>query len=171
MELIGQAYDWLLTGAVILLAVLIICSVVRSVLGPRIADRIIAVNMVGTMIIMIIAILSVYLEENYLVDVCLIYAMISFLGVVVLCKVYTGVYLQKKRLHADMNAIEENLRRQQMADGGAGYGSPAEYGSQEGYGDQEGYDSQDGYDGQEEHDSRPADRCEMAQDRGEMPSR
>lgn len=117
MELIGQAYDWLLTGAVILLAVLIICSVVRSVLGPRIADRIIAVNMVGTMIIMIIAILSVYLEENYLTDVCLIYAMISFLGVVVLCKVYTGVYLQKKRIHADMGAIEENLRHQK-ADGG-----------------------------------------------------
>lgn len=116
MELIGQAYDWLLTGAVILLAVLIICSVVRSVLGPRIADRIIAVNMVGTMIIMIIAILSVYLEENYLTDVCLIYAMISFLGVVVLCKVYTGVYLQKKRIHADMGAIEENLRHQK-ADG------------------------------------------------------
>lgn len=117
MELIGQAYDWLLTGAVILLAVLIICSVVRSVLGPRIADRIIAVNMVGTMIIMIIAILSVYLDENYLTDVCLIYAMISFLGVVVLCKVYTGVYLQKKRIHADMGAIEENLRHQQV-DGG-----------------------------------------------------
>ena len=113
MELIGQAYDWLLTGAVILLAVLIICSVVRSVLGPRIADRIIAVNMVGTMIIMIIAILSVYLEENYLVDVCLIYAMISFLGVVVLCKIYTGVYLKDKHLQANMEAIEANLENQE----------------------------------------------------------
>lgn len=112
MEQVTQAYNCLLTGTVIVLALLIICSIVRSVLGPRIADRIIAVNMVGTMIIMIIAALSVYLNENYLVDVCLIYAMISFLGVVVLCKVYTGVYLQRKHMPADMHAIDENLRHQ-----------------------------------------------------------
>lgn len=112
MELIDQAYRVLLTAAVLILAVLIICSMIRSVLGPRIADRIIAVNMIGTMIIMIIAVLSVYLDENYLVDICLIYAMISFLGVVVLCKVYTGVYLGKKQIPADMEAIEANLDSQ-----------------------------------------------------------
>ena len=87
----------------------------RQVLGPGISDRIIAVNMTGTMIIMVIAILSVFLNENYLVDVCLIYAMISFLGVVVLCKVYTGVYLQKKNLKADLGAIEDNLNRQNQS--------------------------------------------------------
>lgn len=113
MELLNKGCDWLLTGAVIVLAVLIIVSIIRSVRGPRIADRIIAVNMIGTMVIMIIAILSVYLEESYLVDVCLIYAMISFLGVVVLCKVYTGVYLQKKQMQADLNAVEDNLSRQE----------------------------------------------------------
>lgn len=113
MGLIMLAYQKLLIGAVIVLALLIIASMIRSVLGPRIADRIIAVNMIGTMIIMIIAILSVYLDENYLVDICLIYAMISFLGVVVLCKVYTGVYLQNKQMKANMEAIEDNLERQQ----------------------------------------------------------
>ena len=44
-----------------------------------------------------------------MVDVSLIYAMISFLGVVVLCKVYTGVYLQKKNRKADIGAIEDNV--------------------------------------------------------------
>ena len=115
MELIGQAYRILLTGALIVLALLIIFSIIRSVLGPGISDWIIAVNMTGTMIIMVIAILSVFLNENYLVDVCLIYAMISFLGVVVLCKVYTGVYLQKKNLKADLGAIEDNLNRQNQS--------------------------------------------------------
>lgn len=110
--MIGKAYEVLLTGAVTLLAVLIIISMIRSVLGPGISDRIIAVNMIGTMIIMVIAILSVFMAENYLVDVCLIYAMISFLGVVVLCKVYTGVYLQKKQRRADLGAIEDNVMRQ-----------------------------------------------------------
>lgn len=112
MEIVGQAYEMVLTGALIVLAALIVCSLVRSVLGPGISDRIIAVNMTGTMIIMIIAILSVFLDENYLVDVCLIYAMISFLGVVVLCKVYTGVYLQRKRMKADLGAIDDNLHNQ-----------------------------------------------------------
>lgn len=112
MEALRGMYGGLMLGAVMVLAVLIILSIIRSVRGPRIADRIIAVNMIGTMIIMIVAILSVYLDENYLVDVCLIYAMISFLGVVVLCKVYTGVYLQEKGMKADLNAVEDNLRNQ-----------------------------------------------------------
>ena len=112
MELIERAYHMLFVAAVLVLAVLVICSILRSVRGPRTADRIIAVNMAGTMIITIIAVLSVYLDENYLVDICLIYAMISFLGVVVLCKVYTGVYLQKKNMKATMEAIEDNVSRQ-----------------------------------------------------------
>lgn len=112
MELIQKAYDALLIGSMLVLAILIIFSMLRSVRGPGIADRIIAVNMIGTMIIMIIAVLSVYLGENYLTDICLIYALISFLGVVVLCKVYTGVYLQKKHMKADLNAIEDNLTGQ-----------------------------------------------------------
>lgn len=92
-----SAYRVLLTCCVMALAILIILSIIRSVLGPRIADRIIAVNMVGTMTI-IISILSVYLDENYLVDVSLIYAMISFLTVIVLCKVYIGVYREKHNI-------------------------------------------------------------------------
>lgn len=115
MELIERAYDWLFTAAVLILVVLVILSIIRSILGPRTADRIIAVNMTGTMIISIIAILSVYLDENYLVDVSLIYAMISFLGVVVLSKVYTGVYMEKKGMKADMNAIEDNISKQTEA--------------------------------------------------------
>lgn len=115
MDVIGHAYGVLLTAAVIVLAVLVIFSMARSVLGPRIADRIIAINMTGTMIIMIIAVLSVFLDENYLVDICLIYAMISFLGVVVLCKVYTGVYLQKRNRKATLKAVEMNLAAQPEA--------------------------------------------------------
>lgn len=112
MELIEKAYNGLFTGAVLILAVLVIFSIIRSVRGPRTADRIIAVNMVGTMVISIIAILSVAMDENYLADICLIYAMISFLGVVILSKVYTGVYMEKKGMKANMDAIEDNISKQ-----------------------------------------------------------
>jgi multicomponent Na+:H+ antiporter subunit F len=107
--------DTVLVLVMLVLAVLLIVTMIRSVLGPKIADRIVSVNMIGTMVIMIIAILSVYLDEAYLVDVCLIYAMISFLGVVVLCKVYTGVYLQRKQIKADLGAVEDNLSHQEHA--------------------------------------------------------
>ena len=43
-----------------------------------------------------IAILAVLKNQGYLVDICLIYAMISFLAVVVLSRIYTGVYREEK---------------------------------------------------------------------------
>ena len=46
--------------------------------------------------LIIIVILGVIMEEGYLADIALIYAMISFLAVVVLTKLYTGVYLEQK---------------------------------------------------------------------------
>ena len=78
------------------MAVLLVLCLIRAVRGPRVADRVVAVNMMGTMTMVMIAILALLLHEGYLVDICIIYAMISFLAVVVLTKVYIGIYLEKK---------------------------------------------------------------------------
>ena len=83
-------------AALIILAVMLMLCLLRAVLGPRVADRIVAVNMMGTMVMVMIAILALLLDEGYLVDICIIYAMISFLAVIVLTKVYIGIYLEKK---------------------------------------------------------------------------
>lgn len=91
-----QAYEIIFTGVLIILAVLILLCLIRAVLGPRTADRIVAINMMGTMVIVVIAILTLMLGEGYLADICIIYAMISFLAVIVLTKVYMGVYMEKK---------------------------------------------------------------------------
>lgn len=93
---LSQAYQILLTAALIFLAVMLVLCLIRAIIGPRVADRIVAVNMMGTMIMVMIGILTVMLQEGYLADICLIYAMISFLAVIVLTKVYMGVYLEKK---------------------------------------------------------------------------
>ncbi|MDE6991416.1 MAG: sodium:proton antiporter [Lachnospiraceae bacterium] len=81
----------------IVLAVMVFMCLIRAVKGPRIADRIVAVNMMGTMTMVIIAILAVKMDEGYLVDICIIYAMISFLAVTLLTKVYMGVYAERKK--------------------------------------------------------------------------
>lgn len=85
-----------LTVILIILAVMVLLCLVRCVMGPRVTDRIVCVNMIGTLVVFMIAILAIKLEEGYLADICIIYAMISFLAVVVLCKVYLGVYLDRK---------------------------------------------------------------------------
>ncbi|MCQ2497667.1 MAG: monovalent cation/H+ antiporter complex subunit F [Lachnospiraceae bacterium] len=85
-----------LTVILIILAVMVLLCLVRCVMGPRVTDRIVCVNMIGTLVVFMIAILAIKLEEGYLADICVIYAMISFLAVVVLCKVYLGVYLDRK---------------------------------------------------------------------------
>ena len=95
MELINR-FDWIFHGILSVLAVLLILCLIRAVIGPRIADRLVAVNMITTMVTVIITILAVLKGEGYLVDICLIYAMISFLAVVVLSRIYTGVYREQK---------------------------------------------------------------------------
>lgn len=90
------AYRGLFMTVLIVLALLVILCLIRAIIGPRIADRIVSVNMMGTMVIVMIAILAVMLGEGYLTDICIIYAMISFLAVIVLTKVYMGVYREKK---------------------------------------------------------------------------
>lgn len=95
MELIQQ-YSVLFYGILSVLALMLVLCLIRAVKGPRIADRLVAVNMMGTMVIVIIALLSVVKNQGYLMDICLIYAMISFLAVVVLTRIYTGVYRQRK---------------------------------------------------------------------------
>ena len=79
----------------VILAVMLFACLIRAVRGPRVADRIVAVNMMGTMVMVMIAVLSLFLKEGFLVDICLIYALVSFLAVIVIAKVYMGVYEEK----------------------------------------------------------------------------
>ena len=85
---IEQAYQTLYGGALIVLILLIGAMVIRSIIGPRSTDRIMSVNMLGTMTICSIAILSVLLDEGYLADVALIYAMISFVAVLMMASMF-----------------------------------------------------------------------------------
>ena len=89
-------YRVLSVGALAVLVALSILSLVRCIRGPRISDRVLAVNMTGTLTIAMVALMTMMLGEAYLADVALIYAMISFLSVIVLTKVYTGIYRERK---------------------------------------------------------------------------
>ena len=89
-------YHTLFIALLILLSIMLLVCLIRAVKGPRVADRLVAVNMMGTMVMVMISILALLLKEGYLVDICLIYAMISFLAVVVISKVYIGIYEERQ---------------------------------------------------------------------------
>ncbi len=97
---LDQAYQGLLMVILVILAIMLMLCLIRAIIGPKIADRVVSVNMMGTMVMVIIGILAVLMKEGFLADVCMIYAMISFLAVITLTKVYTGVYLEKQERKA-----------------------------------------------------------------------
>ena len=82
-----DAYDYLFTAALACLTIGLFFALLRAIRGPRVADRIMGVNMIGTIVSASLAILSVWLRQSWLLDVCILYALISFLAVVVLAKV------------------------------------------------------------------------------------
>lgn len=97
MTMLDKIYHGMYITILIILAIMLFVCLIRAVKGPRIADRIVAVNMMGTMVMVTIAVLSLLLGEGFLIDICLIYAMVSFLAVIVISKVYMGVYEEKRR--------------------------------------------------------------------------
>lgn len=98
---VAAAYSMLYTGALIVLAVLLLGCLVRAIIGPRIADRVIAVNMMGTLVVIAICVLAFLMGEGYLTDVAMIYTMLSFLAVVLLTKIYMGSYRAKRRMEKE----------------------------------------------------------------------
>lgn len=89
-------FDCLLIGTLFLLTVGLFFSLLRAIRGPRMADRILGINMTGSLTTAAIAVLAVYLEQSWLLDVCLIYCLISFLAVVVLAKISIASHEEKE---------------------------------------------------------------------------
>ena len=60
-------------------------------------DRIIGINLTGTLVAIIIAILAYLLGEDYLVDVAIVYVVLSFIAVMLLCRIYINLYQYKRQ--------------------------------------------------------------------------
>lgn len=83
----------IMLGSSIFLGCLSFVSLYRAIVGPTLADRVVAINMISTKVSIIIVLVSIFLEEKNYVDVALIYAMISFITTVSVAK-----YLERGKL-------------------------------------------------------------------------
>lgn len=90
-----QMYQYLYIAVLIALGIGILLALIRAVIGPRIADRVIGINMIGTMSLGAIAVLAVFLHETWLLDVSLVHCILSFLAVVVLAQVYIAAFRKR----------------------------------------------------------------------------
>ena len=80
----------------ILVAAIFFC-LIRALLGPRISDRIVAMNVIGTVVVLMICLLSYFLGEDFLVDVAILYALLNLLIVVILCRVAAARHEELKK--------------------------------------------------------------------------
>ena len=76
--------NFLLEGCAVFLSVSVFVCLMRAMLGPRFTDRVAAASMAAAQVIVLLAVLAVIVGRDYLADMCLIYAIISFLSIVVL---------------------------------------------------------------------------------------
>ena len=103
------AVHYMLLAGMIFLSITVFLCLVFAIKTPKLTDRIIATNMIGVKTTILIVIVAVYLGEGYLVDVSLIYAMISFVATIVFAK-FVLQFRDKIKAEAEHNPGEMNMR-------------------------------------------------------------
>lgn len=68
-----------------LLAIMLL-ALARALAGPKVYDRILAMNMFGTKTVLLIAVYGVFTDSSSLVDLSIFYALINFIGVIAVLK-------------------------------------------------------------------------------------
>ena len=73
------------------LVVLSILSVIRAMIGPSLWDRLLGLNLVTSKLIMLIILVAFVQNQTFYLDLALIYALLSFMGVI-----FFAIYVQRK---------------------------------------------------------------------------
>lgn len=63
-------------------------ALARAFLGPTVYDRILAVNIFGTKIVLLVAVFGFLTERPDFLDIALLYALINFVGTIAVLKFF-----------------------------------------------------------------------------------
>ena len=69
----------ILIGAAVAITLLAVVVLYRVVRGPTVQDRIIAINVLGTSTVVIIAFVAAALDRPFFLDIAIVYALLNFL--------------------------------------------------------------------------------------------
>ena len=68
-------------AAIVAILVTMALALVRALLGPSVYDRVLAVNMLGTKTVLLLAVAAFFIGRPDFLDLALTYALINFIGV------------------------------------------------------------------------------------------
>ena len=74
---------------IILISLCFLC-LLRIALGPTLADRMVAIDILGILVVGVCALLAVKLEREFLIDISLAWVFLSFIGTIALAKYLEG---------------------------------------------------------------------------------
>lgn len=84
-----------------LATLLVVCGMAlalyRAVRGPTVYDRILAINVHGTMTVLLIALLGFLVERPDFLDLSLVYALLNFVGTLAALKFFKHGHLGEER--------------------------------------------------------------------------
>ena len=69
-------------AAVAALVVTVLLALIRAYLGPTVYDRVLSVNVIGSMTVLLIAAVGFLMERPDFLDIALVYALINFIGTI-----------------------------------------------------------------------------------------
>ena len=73
-------------GSAAIFVILAIVMFYRAIVGPTMQDRVLAVNVLGTNTVVVLALLAAGLGEPWFLDIALVYALLNFLMAVAISK-------------------------------------------------------------------------------------
>ena len=80
----------MLVWAIRFLVASIVVSMVRVVIGPTVADRMIGLNLVAAQTLALLVLISVSMQRTILLDVALVYDIFGFVGLLVMTRYFSG---------------------------------------------------------------------------------
>ena len=104
MSLFMQRY---LIIVLVILGILALMSLLYLVLGKRFTDKIVATNLMGSLGVNLIVILAVLLGADYILDISLVFALLAFLTVIVLCRFVQNYTLHRQSGESTAEAEQE----------------------------------------------------------------
>lgn len=76
-----------------LIALCLIC-LYRAVIGPTVADRVVAIDIFGIIVVGVCVVLSMITNKSYIIDIGIAWIILSFIGTLTMAK-----YLGKQKLN------------------------------------------------------------------------
>jgi len=76
---------------IIIISLLALASVIRTILGPTIWDRLLGFSLLSSKIVMIIVLYSLLYEKSFYLDIAIAFVLLGFVGIV-----FISEFIQKR---------------------------------------------------------------------------